>query len=356
MKDIQKFVVEETETIRTTVKLMDKGGIGFTVVTGLDEKVIGVITDGDFRRAILKGVSLDENVLSITNRNFTYLTEGYEPSEAKEIFKNPVIRRIPVLQNGKLVKIIKDDDYISLKQYPKTHKVENIPVVIMAGGRGTRLEPFTKILPKPLIPVGDKAIIDHIMDEFRSFGIDEFYLTLNYKSEMIKAYFSNGNKKGFTLHFVDEAEYFGTAGSLSLLGDGIKDDFIVTNCDIIVKADYADVVDFHKKNGSVLTVISSLQHYKIPYGVINFEKDGRIVRIDEKPENAITINTGVYVMSQKCLEYIPKNKHFDMTMLISRLISEGKTVLTYPVNESEYIDIGQWEQYKQVSEKLQHFV
>ncbi|MCD4658155.1 MAG: nucleotidyltransferase family protein [Planctomycetes bacterium] len=356
MKDIQKFIVKETETILTTIKRMDQGGIGFIVVVGLDEKIIGVITDGDFRRSILKGVSLDENVLSITNRNFTYLNEGYEPSEAKEIFKNPDIRRIPVLQNGKLIKIIKDDYYISLKQYPKTRKVENIPVVIMAGGKGSRLEPFTKILPKPLIPVGDKAIIDHIMDEFKGYGIDEFYFTLNYKSEMIKAYFSNGNKKDLKLHFIDEPEFLGTAGSLSLLSTEIAEDFFVTNCDIMVKADYAEVIDFHKKNKAMLTVISSLQHFKIPYGVIDFEKDGRIVKIVEKPENSITINTGVYVMNRKCLNFIPKNESYNMTNLIYRLISEGKTVQMYPVNESEYVDIGQWEQYTQVIDKIQGFL
>ena len=356
MKDIQKIVAKETDTIRTAVKCMDQGGIGFIVIVGRNDKAIGVITDGDFRRAILKGISLDENVLTISNQSFTYLNEGYEPIQAKEIFKNPGIRRIPVLKDGKLVKIIKDDDYISIKKYPKTKKVENIPVVIMAGGRGTRLEPFTKILPKPLIPVGEKAIIDHIMDEFKDYGINEFYLTLNYKSEMIKAYFSNGNKAGLNLHFIDEPEFLGTAGSLSLLDTDIADDFFVTNCDILVKADYADVVDFHKKNQSMLTVISSLQHYIIPYGVIDFEKDGRIIKIVEKPENSISINTGVYLMNRECLKYIPEKAHYNMTTLISRLISEGKTVQTYPVNESEYVDIGQWEQYKQVMEKIQSFL
>ncbi|MCK5504355.1 MAG: NTP transferase domain-containing protein, partial [Thermodesulfovibrionia bacterium] len=226
-----------------------------------------------------------------------------------------------------------------------------VPVIVMAGGKGTRLEPFTKILPKPLIPVNDKPILELIIEEFRRQGGKKYYLILNSKGEMIKAYF-NGIQKDYELKYVWESDFLGTAGGLRLLKKLESDIFIVTNCDVIVKADYQQVIKLHKKQNASMTILSSIQHHKIPYGVISFREKGSVTDIHEKPEYTLTINTGIYVLNKDILKLIPRNEYFDMTDLIKTLIDNDKKVITYPVNENDYIDIGQWEEYKKAVEKL----
>jgi NDP-sugar pyrophosphorylase family protein len=207
------------------------------------------------------------------------------------------------------------------------------------------MEPFTKILPKPLIPIGEKPIIEVIMDEFGCQGINRFFLTINYKGEMIKSYFDN-EQHGYEIKYFIEEKQGGTAGSLKLLEKDIDDLFFVTNCDVIVKFDLSDVIHFHKEHESSLTVLSSIQHHKIPYGVVEYKRGGEIAQINEKPEFTFTVNTGVYLLNKKVLSNIPNDMCCDMTDLIKQLIKEGQKVLMYPVNENEYMDIGQWEEYR----------
>ena len=221
----------------------------------------------------------------------------------------------------------------------------DMPVVIMAGGKGTRLEPVTTIIPKPLIPVGAKTIVEHIMDRFMNNGVNEFYFTLNYLGEMIKAYLNSIDRTN-RLHYVFEENYYGTAGSLKLMMDQVPKTFIVSNCDILVNVDYAKACEFHKANNAHLTMLSAFQRHKIPYGVIEFKEDGVVTRIHEKPEKTVVINTGVYVVNSECLKYIPDNQMFHMTDLIEKLMKDGKKICTYPVNEDDYIDIGQWDEYR----------
>jgi NDP-sugar pyrophosphorylase family protein len=278
--------------------------------------------------------------------------KAYSVKKAKTILEVRGLKLIPIVDtNKKVVNFISQSSLLSINVPAKNVKRIDMAVIIMAGGKSTRLEPFSKIFPKPLIPIGDKPIIDRIIDEFRKNGINRYYLTLNYKGDMIESYF-NHMKKDYHVSFLREKGYYGTAGSLKLFHKYTDDTFIVSNCDVIIKADFEDVIKFHNKQESDLTILSSMQHYKIPYGVINFKKGGEVINLTEKPEYTFAVNAGVYILRRKILRFIPSHKRFDMTDLIKVLIDSRKRVFTYPVNENEYIDIGQWDEYKKAMGKI----
>ena len=222
----------------------------------------------------------------------------------------------------------------------------------MAGGKGTRLEPFTYIMPKPLIPIGNKPIIEIIIERFAEFGINEFYISLNYKANMIKAYFEGRPISEF-LHYILEDSPLGTAGALKKLKDLIKSTFIVSNCDIIVKSDYSKIIDFHKSGKYDLTLVASMHHYTIPYGVCYVENGGDLKEISEKPEYDFLINTGMYVLEPNVIDFIPENTFYHITHLIDNLKKNNRKVGVYPVYEKSWIDVGQWEEYKNAIKYLQ---
>lgn len=351
-KDI---LIYETESVKDAFKKLDKTAEKVLLVVDNQNRLLGTITDGDIRRYILRGKDLEDNISEVYNRKPEYLKKGnFSKDLAKDMFLKDKIELIPIVdKKNKVVDFITWDQTFSDSEKAKTiiGRID-IPVVIMAGGKGTRLDPFSKIFPKPLIPIGDKPIIEIIIDEFKKQGANEYYLTLNYKGKMIESYF-NGIKKDYEIKYVWEDELLGTAGSLKLIEEKIADTFIVSNSDIIVKANFEEVVNLHKEQDAFLTILSSIQYHKIPYGIIKFKEGGEITDILEKPEYALTVNTGVYILNQKSLQFIPPKSYFDMTDLVKSLIKNNEKVITYPVNENDYIDIGQWEEYKKAVEKLQ---
>ena len=322
------------------------------VVDG-QEKLLGTLTDGDIRRALLDNKGLESPILGVFNAQPLCIEEKEcTPEKAKKILLENLIELLPVVdQARRVVKYITWDEVLAGERIPRIPLKSDIPVVIMAGGKGTRLDPFTKILPKPLIPIGDKPIVEIIIDEFKQQGIDQFFLSLNHKAELVESYF-NSMEKDYTIQYVREDDFLGTVGSLRLLETKLPEIFIVSNCDVIVRANFHEVVDFHQKKGAAMTLLSSIQHYRIPYGVISFKEEGEVVSITEKPEYTFTINTGVYVLSREAIGLIPAKSHFDMTDLMNSLIKKNKKVLMYPVNENDYVDIGQWEEYKKALDKM----
>ncbi len=333
--------------ISQALKKFNSEGEKVLLVTEV-KKLIGVVTDGDIRRAVLAGSSLNDPITRIYNRSPSYIFESdFEPESVKKLLLDNRIDLVPVVNKAMdVVDFITWDLAFSEDGFPVRKKGQiSLPVVIMAGGKGTRLEPVTTIIPKPLIPVGSKTIVEHIMDRFMENGINTFYFTLNYLGEMIKAYIGSVDLKN-TLHYIFEDDFYGTAGSLKLGKDQLPDTFIVSNCDIIVETDYSKILAFHQKSNAFLTMVSAFQRHSIPYGVIDFKEEGVVTKIHEKPEKTVVINTGVYVVNLECLDYIPDNKMFHMTHLIEALMEDGKKVCTYPINETEYIDIGQWDEYR----------
>lgn len=345
--------VYETESVKDALKKLDKASEKILFVIDSEKRLLGTITDGDIRRYILKGKSLENSLKEVYHNQPAYIMKGkFLLDEVKEKFKHSV-KALPVLDDKKrVIDIITRDQIFSESEIAIALRGEiDVPVVIMAGGKGTRLEPFSKIFPKPLIPIGDTPIVEIIINEFKKYGVREFCLILNYKGEMIKSYFTH-MEKDYDIKYIWEDDYRGTAGSLKLLEAEIGDVFIVSNCDVIVKANFEEVVNFHKEQNALLTVLSSIQHHKIPYGVVRFKDGGEVIDIIEKPEYSLTINAGVYVLSKDVLKFIPPKSRLDMTDLIKSLIENNKKVIIYPINENDYIDIGQWEEYKKAIEKL----
>lgn len=354
-KEINDILIYTTESVKDALKRLDKTAKKVLLVVDAEGTLLGTVTDGDIRRYILSGKGLDNNIHQLYNKTPIYIKrEDYSADRAKKILIESKVGLIPILEKkGKVTDFITWDQLFSCdkKESPKVNKVI-VPVVVVAGGKGSRLEPFTKIFPKPLIPIGDKPIIEIIIDEFRKQGVSEYYVMLNHKGEMIEAYL-NTIEKDYKINYVKERKSLGTAGGLRLLERRIGDYFIVSNCDVLVKANFEDALNYHTEHEALLTILSSIQHYKIPYGVVNFKDGGEVVNIVEKPEYTININTGVYILSKECLHLIPKDSSFDMTDLIESLLTKNKKVVVYPINESDYIDIGQWEEYRKAVEKLQ---
>ncbi len=351
---MKNIFIKKDCLIKDALKMLDKTAEKVLLVVDDSNILLGAVTDGDIRRGILRGVEINKQVSEIYNSKPTSIKiSSFSMHAAKEIMLEKKVELLPVVDDqNKVVDFVVWNNVFS-DSYKFNPKISNVhmPVVLMAGGKGTRLEPFTTIFPKPLLPIGDKTVIELIIDRFLENGIKDYYLTLNYKGKMIEAYF-NSIEKDYNVNYVWESEFKGTAGSLKLLEKVLPETFIVSNCDIIVDAVYSDVLKFHNKDNSDLTLISSIKHYKIPYGVVDFKDGGVVNSINEKPEQSFVISTGVYIMNKSCLKYIPETGVFDMTDLIKVLHKEGLKILTYPVNEGDYIDIGQWTEYKKAIDKI----
>lgn len=345
MKDIGKYTVDHKLNIRNAVKSINEAGIGFAVVVDGENKALGVITDGDFRRAVLSGIDLNGNVLEITNRKFKYVEFGFSKNEAVKLLQDGKINFLPVLKKNRLVNIIREQDFAVVNSKSFSPRKVKLPVVIMAGGKGTRLEPFTKILPKPLIPIGDKSIMEIIMDEYAKYGMKNFHVSVFHKANMIKSYIEY-LESDYKIEYIHEDKPLGTIGALKYVEGKFNTPFFVSNCDVLIKEDYYKIFQYHKNGDFIMTMVTSMRHVSIPYGVCELHKNGMLKRINEKPEMDFLINTGMYILNPKALEHIPNDKSFDFTDLIQELIDRNLKIGVYPVVGDSYIDIGQWAEYK----------
>lgn len=349
MKDLTSYKVGASVTIREAFRrsALNRGDCVF--VTDADDRVLGIVTDGDFRRAIWNGVSLEQPVSSIMNCQYVYFGPRFKVSDAIGRFSRTKIRQIPVLRDGNLIDLIIRDDFNKIP-IPAHGGMESIPVVIMAGGKGTRLAPYTHVLPKPLMPIGDKPVIEHIINKFAVFGIHTFYISVKYKQKMIRAYFEDV-ESGYDIRFLEEQDYLGTAGILSRLAGQIESPFFVTNCDILINGDYTEIYEFHQKQANDLTLVGSLQQHIVPYGICRIRDGGWLETMDEKPRYDFLANTGLYIINPDVISLIPPEQPYDMTDLIRTLQQQGRNIGVYPVSGESWIDVGQWEEYRKVCEQ-----
>ncbi len=310
-------------------------------------KIIGAVADGDVRRWVLAEKSLFAPVSEIMNPSPVIARETDTQESIQLLMIKLKIHCIPVVNaSGCLARVLTWDHLMSEgKRVEKSSSATGVPTVILAGGLGSRLYPYTKILPKPLIPFGEKPIIEVIMDRFNYYGVRSFQVSVNHMANMIKAYFSD-QPANYKVGFIQEEKPLGTAGSLHLLKGTMKKDFFVTNCDILIDADYGSIMDFHRANKNDITMVCSMKHSSIPYGIVEITKGGTLKSLKEKPEFDHLVNTGMYVVHPQMLDLVPKNKFFHFTDLIEKAKAKGFKIGIYPISENAWMDIGQLEEYR----------
>lgn len=342
---IRKKIIDSETALIQTMKLMDEGFTKSLIVFE-EQRFVGIITNGDLQRAIIAKVPFNTPIIKVVNNaNKCYAHVSDNRDDVKTWMIEKRAEFMPVLDDeGTLVDVIFWDDIISETVVEDNRGKIDLPVVIMAGGKGTRLKPITNVIPKPLVPVGDKTILEVIMDQFESIGCHKFYMSVNYKADMMKYYLSQLPHQ-YDVEFFQEDKPLGTIGSVSLLKGKINTPFFVSNCDSINEQDYRDVWDYHVQNHNDLTIVTMVKSFKIPYGVIETGEDGLMVALSEKPELTYQVNTGVYILNPECIEEIPEGEFFHITHLMEKIKARSGRVGCFPVSEHAWKDMGEWPEY-----------
>jgi len=346
------LLINGNASVKEAIKLLDKNDEKILFVVDDENRLIGSLTDGDVRRWILKEGSLKENVSKACFGGTYWAGQNADINLIKEEIQKMGIEFVPILdENKRIIDFLIWEKLFDGKVKRTTIEKLEIPVIIMAGGKGTRLDPFTKVLPKPLIPIGDKTILEIIFDKFTEYQVDHFYLSINHKAKIIKSYFEELQPE-YSITYLYEYKPLGTVGAIKQLEGQFEGDFLLTNCDIIIDTNYTDLLKFHRENKNDITLVATLKHYNIPYGICEIENGGTLVNIKEKPEFDFLINTGMYLISADLIKFIPLNEFFHITDLMKVVQKSGKKVGVYPISENSWTDIGEWIEYKKAVEKL----
>lgn len=332
-------------TVSEAMQRIDDNASGILFLTTEEGVLAGCITDGDIRRYLLSGGSLTGCSADAANKSPKLATTI---EEAKVLYHKRNFIVIPIVDsNGYVVDLYAGEtNVITRKKNPL-----NIPVVINAGGKGTRLDPFTRVLPKPLIPVGELPIIEHIMKEYQSYSCEEFHIIVNYKKELMKAYFAD-NENHYNISWYDEEKPLGTGGGLSLLRGKLDSTFFFANCDALLTANYESMVKFHRDNGNVITMICAYKNMDVPYGVVEMGLNGTIIEMKEKPRMSFLTNTGIYIVEPEVINDIEDGVSIGFPDIVERERQKGKKVAVFPVSENDWMDMGQIPELEKMRIKL----
>ena len=342
-KKIENRSISSSESLLASLKQMDAQKVKMLFVFE-NEHFVSILTIGDIQRAIVKNVALDTPISQVVQRNKKFAHVGESMDEIRRKMLALRAECMPVLdEKGELADVIFWRDLFENEETDLRPKID-LPVVIMAGGKGTRLKPITNVIPKPLVPIGDKTILETILDQFESIGCRKFYMSVNYKADIMKYYLSQLGHK-YDVEFFQEDKPLGTIGSVSLLKGKITTSFFVSNCDSINEQDYRDVYDYHVSNHNDLTIVTMVKTFKIPYGVIETGEDGLMTSLSEKPELTYQVNTGVYILNPSCIDEIPQGEFFHITHLMEKIKARGGRVGCFPVSEHSWKDMGEWPEY-----------
>lgn len=334
MDSIEQFIGSEYLTVSEAMQKIDENANGILFLVNDRDILTFCITDGDIRRFLLAGGEMSGSVVDAANNN---PKRAYSIKEAKKMYHKKNWVAIPIVDDeDRLLDIYTGESKVARKK----HNPLNIPVVINAGGKGTRLDPYTRVLPKPLIPVGDLPIIEHIMKEYQSYYCNEFHIIVNYKKELMKAYFAD-NESDYNISWYDEHEPLGTGGGLSMLRGKIDSTFFFANCDALLTANYESMLRFHRENQNVITMICAYKNMNIPYGVVEMGMNGSIKNMKEKPLMSFLANTGIYIVEPEVICDINDNEAIGFPEIIANEMRKGKKVAVFPVGENEWMDMGQ---------------
>jgi dTDP-glucose pyrophosphorylase/predicted transcriptional regulator len=341
MKNWKGLLLSPEASIRKAIEVINASGLQIALVVDQENCLLGTVTDGDIRRAILNGRTIEENVSEIMCENPSSALEQDTKSDLLSLMKRKSLRQIPILDQNKQV--------VGLENWANLmHKsTQDNVVVLMAGGLGTRLRPLTEDTPKPLLKVGTKPILETIILGFMEYGFDKFQIAVNYQSEKIKDYFQDGAKWGATITYIEETQRLGTAGALSLLPNIPDKPFFVMNGDLLTRINYQHLLDFHEDHNSSATMCVREYDYQIPYGVVNIDEHN-ILGIEEKPVHRFFVNAGIYVLNPKVIKLLPENTNFDMPDLFDKLIETKQITSAFPVHEY-WMDIGQVEDFRRAN-------
>ena len=347
MQKIEKVKILPDSSIKQALKTLSKSSLQILLVVNKKGILLGTLNDGDIRRGFLKGLNINSSIKSIYFTRPTIAKKNDNKNKLLKIALSKKIYQIPVVDNKhKAIGIYIIDELI-------TSKNKSNLVVIMAGGKGMRLRPLTKNIPKPMLKVGNKPILQNLIEKFRENGYENFILSVNYKSKIIKDYFGDGTELGVSIKYIEEKIRMGTAGSLSLLKTKLNEPFFVINGDLMINLDFKKMMDFHCENNSIATMCVRQHSINSSYGVVNL-KNENIVSIEEKPKQKYFINAGIYILDPKCTSIIPK-KFYDMPTLFKKIIAKKYKAISFPLNE-KWIDIGKRDDYQLALNKYKEYI
>jgi dTDP-glucose pyrophosphorylase len=353
MKKIDNIRVKSNSTIKETLTIIRNGAIKIALVME-SKKLLGVITDGDIRDALLDSLDssdsleFSDTIENIYNRRPIVCYENDSKQDIMDKALSKKIQQIPILNDcGEVIGIEEIDDLI--KPISKSNKV-----VLMVGGLGTRLRPLTENIPKPMLKVGDKPILETIVLNFKKYGFTDIVMCVNYKSHVIEEHFGDGSNFGIKIEYIYEKERMGTAGALSLLSSKPTEPFFVMNGDLLTKVNFEHLLNHHVSNGSIATMCLRKYEYDIPYGVVNLNSDKNIISIEEKPQYSYFINGGIYLINPEVLNNIPENQFFDMPSLFEVLLKNDKMCGSYIIKEY-WLDIGRLSDYEKANHEYGNF-
>tara|TARA_B110000037_G_scaffold207044_1_gene253615 strand:+ start:484 stop:1530 length:1047 start_codon:yes stop_codon:yes gene_type:complete len=340
---IKKIKITIDANIKKALKVIDDGAIKIALVVDKKDKLIGTLSDGDIRRGFLRGLSINSPIKTLINKKPLIGKKKYIKKKLLNIAFSKKIQQIPIVDSeGKVIEVLLTDEN-------KKDEIKSNKVVIMAGGKGSRLRPLTKNIPKPMLKVGGKPILQTIIKRFSDCGFKDLIICINYKSHIIENYFGNGDKFGVKIEYIKEKKRMGTAGALSFIKKKLTEPFFVINGDLLTDLNFEKMLDFHRKNNAEATMGVKEYCFNSPYGEVNLVNEN-ILFINEKPIHKFFANAGIYVLNPECISLVPK-KFFDMTTLFKKIIKKKKKTISFPLDEY-WKDIGRLSDYKKANKEF----
>jgi len=336
---LERTFVKASDSLRTVLERLEGNPFHICIVVDEDKKIQGTVTDGDCRRGFLKGLTFENLASDVMNRGFIIVDTSFSLDQIRTLIKTNGVQQIPIVDEKRCV-----IDIVTAAALEEKAKKSTTAGLILAGGKGTRLRPLTDLLPKPMLPINGKPIIEILIERMVASGVNDIFISINYLGEKIQQYFGNGERWNCQLHYLKEESELGTAGPLTLLNGRVQGTLLVANGDLVTSVDFAAMLALHKENSYDLTIGVCAHGIEVPYGVVDVSETGRVVHIKEKPTQTFMVNAGIYVLEPSLIALVPRGKPYPMTDLIQEVISKDMPIGAFPIFE-RWIDVGLPNQY-----------